>query len=494
VIAHYLGTLVILLGVIMLVPLIISCALQEWETTPHYLIGFGLALAAGSLLRLARVSPAVLERRQAIAVTGLAWLVGALVASVPLWLSGHYGSFFDAFFDGVSGLTATGLTLIQDLDHLSTADNMWRFALQFLGGQGVVVIALSLGLFSKVGSSFYNAEGRDEFILPNIKKTAQFIWQFSSVVVLIGTVILTISALLLGIEPVRSVFHGLWITIGAYDTGGFTPQSTNIVYYHSWAFEIITMLLMLMGAINFAVYAQAWKSGWRVLFKDIEIRTLAIWITFLVVVFTAALCAGQYLTDINGLLRRGIFTIVSAATNSGYQVISTNQLTAMLTTGAFFMIAIAMAVGGSAGSTAGGIKALRVGLIAKGIIARVKGVLSPSSAHITASYHHVGRRLLSNELLSSAMIIASLYVVSYLVGALAGIAYGYEAIPATFESISAASNAGMSSGIAAPDAPVFIKITYIIQMWTGRLEFLTLLALLASFIASLRPRKRGVKA
>jgi trk system potassium uptake protein TrkH len=162
----------------------------------------------------------------------------------------------------------------------------------------------------------------------------------------------------------------------------------------------------------------------------------------------------------------------------------------MLTSGAFFMIAVAMVMGGSAGSTSGGIKALRVGLIAKGIVAKIKGMLAPESAHITTSYQHVGKRLLSNDILSASMVITALYVISYLIGTLIGIAYGYEAIPATFESISAASNAGLSAGVATPDAPILLKIVYILQMWMGRLEFLTLLALFASMIVSLKPRRK----
>jgi len=154
---------------------------------------------------------------------------------------------------------------------------------------------------------------------------------------------------------------------------------------------------------------------------------------------------------------------------------------------------VAMVMGGSAGSTSGGIKALRVGLIAKGIVVRIKGALAPESAHISTSYNHAGKRLLSNEILSAAMVIAALYVLSYLLGALIGIAYGYEAIPATFESIAATSNAGLSSGIATPDAPVVLKIVYIVQMWMGRLEFLTLLALFASMVASFKPRLKTAR-
>jgi trk system potassium uptake protein TrkH len=495
VIAHYLGVIVLLLGAVMLVPLAVSLLMREWDITGNYLVGVGCAVAIGGLLRLCRISRATLERRQAIAITSLVWIVGALVAAIPLWLSGHYGSYLDAVFEGVSGLTSTGLTLCQDIDHLSTADNMWRFTLQFLGGQGVVVIALSLGIFTQVGSSFYSAEGRNEYVMPNIKKTAQFIWRFSSTVVFCGTSVLFIVLLVLGIDPLRGFFHALWVTIGSYDTGGFAPQSLSLMYYHSWPLEIIAMTLMLMGTVNFALYARIWKGGFRSTIReftqDIEIRTLALWTVFTLGVFTAAVLAGQFLTDYSGLIRRGIFTIVSATTNAGYQVLSTNQMTTLLTSGAFFMIVVAMAIGGSSGSTAGGIKALRVGIITKGVLARIKDVLAPKSARNTTSYQHLGRHMLSSEITGAAMTIAILYAITYIVGAVAGIAAGYDAIPATFESVAATSNAGLSAGIATPEAPVFMKFIYILQMWVGRLEFLTFLAVLFSLVASLKPRRRA---
>lgn len=490
IIAHYLGALILLVGAAMLIPLAVACVMQDWQIAFHYLIGIGTALIVGSILRMFKIAPSRLDRRQAIAVTGLAWIVAAVIAAIPLWLSGHYVSFLDAFFEGVSGITATGLSMIQDVDHLSTADNMWRFCLQFIGGQGVVVIALSLGLFAKGGPSLYNAEGRDEHVLPGIKQTARFIWTFSFMVISAGTIILMIVAMVIGIEPLRAFFHGLWITIGSYDTGGFNPQSTSMMYYHSWAFEVFAMLLMFLGAINFTLYGEIRKGRWVEVFKNIETKTLALWTTFMVAIFIAALCAGEYLTDYSALLRRGIFTIVSATTNSGYQVLTNNQMTTMLTSGAFFMIALAMSIGGSAGSTAGGIKAMRVGIIVKAIVAKIKSVLSPDSARITSTYYHAGKRPLTNELVSSAMVIAALYVITYIVGALVGIAAGYDAIPAIFESISATSNAGLSSGIIAPEAPVFMKVVYILQMWMGRLEFLTLLALLVSIFVSVKPRKK----
>ena len=490
VIAHYLGLLVMTLGVIMAVPLAVSIIYREWAISSHYIFGMGLALVLGTLFRLIKIEPQRLGSKHAIAITGMVWIVGAMLAAVPLFLSGHYATYLDAVFEGVSGLTATGLSLAQDVDHMSMADNMWRFAMQFIGGQGVVVVALSLGIFTRTGNVLYSSEARDESVVPNVKKTARFILQFSTAAVIIGTLVSTVILLLIGVEPLRGFFHALWITIGAYDTGGFAPVSLSLIPYHSWPLEIITMVFMMLGAISFAVLAQVQKGNWRDFVRDIEVRTLALWTVGMVVIFVSALGVGTFLTDFPSLMRRGIFTIISATTNTGFQILTSAQMSTLLPSGALLLLVVSMAVGGSSASTAGGIKALRVGLVFKGIALQIRRILQPRSARVNAYYNHIGRHQLTPELLASALIIASLYVISYVLGILVGIAYGYEALDATFESISAASNVGLSSGIVQVGMPVPLEVFYILQMWLGRLEFITLLALFAALLASIVPRRR----
>ena len=134
VIGHYLGVLVLFSSLALLVPFVTALACAEWTPATHYLLTIGIALIVGSALRFLRIDPGRLNRQQALAVTGFAWIVLAFVAAVPLYLSGHYLSYLDALFDGVSGLTTTGASVIVDLDHLSNADNMWRFMMHLLGG------------------------------------------------------------------------------------------------------------------------------------------------------------------------------------------------------------------------------------------------------------------------------------------------------------------------------------------------------------------------
>ena len=494
VIGHYLGTLTQLFAALMAVPFITALVFQEWEPAERYLLGIGIALVIGTLLQFLRIEPGRLGRRQALAVTGFAWIVLAFFASVPLFLSGHYATYMDALFDGVSGLTTTGATVALDIDHFSNADNMFRFMMHLVGGLGLIVVALSLGIFGKrSGSSLYTAEGRSEHVVPNVVQTTQLILRITLVIIFIAAVVLTALCISIGMEPVRAVLQSIWLAISAFNTGGFAPMAESVSYYNSIPIEVFLMLLMILGSISFVVHAEVWKGRLQSFFGDIEIRTMLIWLLVMTVVVAASLSASALFSDLPAIIRRGLFMVVSAFSTTGFQNVTTNQLTTVFSSGAFLALALIAAVGGSAGSTAGGVKLHRVGIIFKSIVSTVKEAVSPSSARVVVSYNHLGRRVLSSDAVKEAMTVFVLFVITYSVGALVGIAHGYEASQAIMESVSMTSNGGIITGIVTPGMSPSLETFYIFQMWAGRLEFVTLLAVLAEIIASLAPRKRRVR-
>lgn len=494
VIGHYLGTLTQLFAALMAVPFITALVFQEWEPAERYLLGIGIALVVGTLLQFLRIEPGRLGRRQALAVTGFAWIVLAFFASVPLFLSGHYATYMDALFDGVSGLTTTGATVALDIDHFSNADNMFRFMMHLVGGLGLIVVALSLGIFGKrSGSSLYTAEGRSEHVVPNVVQTTQLILRITLVIIFIAAVVLTALCISIGMEPVRAVLQSIWLAISAFNTGGFAPMAESVSYYNSIPIEVFLMLLMILGSISFVVHAEVWKGRLQSFFGDIEIRTMLIWLLVMTVVVAASLSASALFSDLPAIIRRGLFMVVSAFSTTGFQNVTTNQLTTVFSSGAFLALALIAAVGGSEGSTAGGVKLHRVGIIFKSIVSTVKEAVSPSSARVVVSYNHLGRRVLSSDAVKEAMTVFVLFVITYSVGALVGIAHGYEASQAIMESVSMTSNGGIITGIVTPGMSPSLEAFYIFQMWAGRLEFVTLLAVLAEIIASLAPRKRRVR-
>ena len=490
VIGHYLGMMILFSTVMYVPPLVLGVVFAEWEPAGRYLLAIGISLVVGSALRFLRIEPGRLNRLQALVVTGLSWIVLALLASIPLYSSGHYAAYLDAVFDGVSGLTTTGAATIIDLDHLSYADNMFRFMMHLIGGLGLIVVALSLGLFGKGGTaSLYDSEGRSEHVVPNIVQTTRFIARIALIFILLATAVLTVLCLFAGMEPVRAFLHSLWLAISGFTTAGFAPMSENVMYYHSFPIEFVLMVLMIAGAINFILYLQVWKGHIEDFFKDIEIRTMVIWLMCIVCVFAATLTMSTTFSDLPAMLRRGLFMVIAAFSTTGLQNITTNELTTVFTSGAFLVLAFIMAVGGGAGSTAGGIKFSRVGVIFLSIISTVKETLAPDSARVVVTYNHVGRRTLSPDAVKDAMTVFLLFVITYSIGALAGVAYGYEATEAIFQSVAMASNGGLSTIVSA-GMPVPLEIFYIFEMWAGRLEFATFLALLFEIVVSLVPQRK----
>lgn len=494
IILHYLGVLVCMLAGVMVVPMAVGICLNERAIVVNYLLGAAIALMFGAILMCFKLRPAVLTRKQAITVTVLGWFVIGIFAAIPLYLSGHFSSTFDAYFEVISGLTTTGFSVAQDLDHLSYADNMWRFMMHFIGGQGVVVIAVSLGVFGKSGTSLYTAEGRSEHVLPNIKATTQFIGTVAAVVTTLGTLALMTICIMQGFDPVHAFFNGLWVTLGCYDTGGFSPHSTSIIYYQSWTFEVVAMLIMLLGSVNFVLYARVVRGNVREFFRNIEVRTLFIWLSILVVVFSASLFYNEHVEDIFMVMRRGVFLIISAATSTGYQLFSSNQMQQVVTSGATFVVILAMAIGASSGSTAGGIKAMRLGIMCKASVVQIRRVFLPDNAQVSTVYYHGEKRMLTSSETNGALVVLSLFCVSMVFGALLGIAYGYDALPAIFESVSAVGDSGLSSGIVSPTAPRLLMVNYLVQMLLGRLEFLSVLSVLVALIMSPFPQLRKRKA
>ena len=491
IIAHYLGALTFFLAGALCIPLATAFVMQEWAAAQRYMLTVGVTLIVGSALRMAYISPGRMTEQQALALTALSWLMLALIGSIPLYLSGHFNSYLDAFFEGMSAWTTTGASLIQDIDHLSTADNMWRFVMQTVGGLGVVVIALSLGVFGRAANvSLYSSEGRSEHVIPNILQTTRFIVRIATIIMVFGFVIMFAMCLGLGMEPSRAFFNGLWLSMSSFNTGGMTSMSTGLPYYHSWGIEAVVLFLTLLGTINFTLYNEIWRGRIEHFFRDIEVRTAVVWMSIVVFAFTAAMCAGGMFADLPTLLRRGLFTCLAAFTTSGFQVVTPNQLTTVVSSGALMIIIFVMAAGGSAGSTSGGIKVLRLGILGKELIAYIKDLLAPASARQVVTYYHVGSRPLTNALVRANIAVFLLFTAAMVVTTIITVAYGYTAMPALFESVSMVSNIGMTTGIIQPGMPTALKILYMFDMWAGRLEWVTLIALLTSVAASMTPRKK----
>ncbi|MEN6387315.1 MAG: potassium transporter TrkG, partial [Candidatus Cryosericum sp.] len=245
-------------------------------------------------------------------------------------------------------------------------------------------------------------------------------------------------------------------------------------------------------SFNFALHYTVWRGNRREILRNIEIVSFTITVlTTFSIVCLALIQRGIYPNAIS-LFRRGFFQLISGHTTTGQSNIYAR--TFVREWGPLGMLAttIAMAIGASAASTGGGFKGLRVGIIVKGTINDVRKLLSPERAVVTGHYHHLHDNTLADNVVKSAAIVVVLYVLIYVVGAVVGMAYGYPMADALFESVSAGSNTGLSCGITQASMPTLLKIVYILEMWMGRLEFLsvfTLFGFIATSFRSIRRRK-----
>jgi trk system potassium uptake protein len=489
IIGYHLGKVATGLALMMAVPAVLALVLREWNSATALLAGAAVCVAVGQFTEWRLTTRATLNWSHGTVVVALAWLLGPLLAAIPLFLSGHVGGFLDAWFEAMSGLTTSGLSVVQDLDHLSYSMGFYRHLTHFAGGQGIVIVVLSLFAAGGGLGTLYAAEGRDERILPNVVRTSRFIFLVAGVYLVVGTLSLFAAMHVAGIGGWRGLWHAINVFFAAFDTGGFSPTSQSIGYYHSAAVESVIVVLMVAGTMSFALHHRLWSGRAEELTRNLEVRSLLVSTLGTTTVALVGLAlAGSY-SSTGGLFRKGFFTVLSAHSGTGFAV----------TNGSLFLtdwgllapaaVVIAMGLGGMAGSTAGGIKAIRVGLTAKGLIQEVRRVLLPADAVISTPYHSGRTRLLSMRALRAASTVLLLYVLTYLAGALVGLAYGQWDITETlFESVSATANVGLSVGITSPDMPALLQVTYVLQMWLGRLEFLAAFALVGYAVALVRGR------
>ena len=257
------------------------------------------------------------------------------------------------------------------------------------------------------------------------------------------------------------------------------------MYYHSYMMEIIAALLMMAGSLNFALHARVWAGDRAELWKSIETKVLAVAVAAMSALVVMGVTAQHSYTGTVGIFRRSVFQVISGH-SAGHQTVYGSQLVQDFGGAALIALIIGMAIGGSASSTGGGVKALRVGIIMKSLLLHVRRALAPHSAVLNIRYHHIGPRVMSPDTVGAATTIFVLYVATYLAGAVIGAAYGYPVPEALFESVSATANSGLSIGITSPAMPTGLKVTYMFQMWAGRLEFIAVLVLVANLVLTFR--------
>jgi Trk-type K+ transport systems, membrane components len=469
----------------MIIPLATSLVFREWNPVLDFIISIAVTTAVGLTLIIfgikTKENKANVQWKHGFVIAALSWIILMVLCAIPYRLSGHNNSILDSCFDVMSGFTTTGLVLTQDLDHISMGLNMWRHMLTFVGGQGMVVLALSF-LVKEIGGTYkiYVGEAKDIGLVPNVKGTVRYIWKISLLYLVLGTLALWIDGMLIGLQPVSAFFHGLFMFESSWSTGGFAPNTQNIMYYHSFSYEIITLIIFILGSLNFGLHYAIWQGKKKEIIKNIE--TQSFMVTVFIFTSLAVIALSKIYPNTIAVFRRVVYNVLSAHTTTGLGNIYARQFALDWGDFGIFIMVIIMLIGGSACSTAGGFKGLRVGIIFKSIIADVRKILSSERDVKIFKYHHIKDYTIEDNTVKSSALIIICYMVTFGIGTALGTYYGYSFADSAFESASVTGNVGFSIGVTTPSMPAVMKIYYIIAMYLGRLEFLSVFAMVGYFI------------
>ncbi|MCK5848813.1 MAG: TrkH family potassium uptake protein, partial [Caldisericia bacterium] len=273
------GTFVYFYGFTMFIPIIVAPFFGEYKTLIDFALAFVICVFSGLLLRNIFKTKRETQWVHGMSATALSWIIVMLIAALPYYWSGYFGSYLDACFDTISGITTTGLAIIQHVDHIPISLNIWRHVLTFIGGQGVILVALAFVPTAAVGFQALAGEGKEEKLIPNVQGTGKAIWFISFFFLVVGIAIYFVVGLIIGLKPGWSLFHGFCMFMSSWSTGGFAPQAMNTIYYHSFMYEFVCMTFFILGSMNYGLHYYIWYKDSRELYKDIETRSFIVTLT-----------------------------------------------------------------------------------------------------------------------------------------------------------------------------------------------------------------------
>ncbi|WP_297070442.1 TrkH family potassium uptake protein [Thermococcus sp.] len=414
--------------------------------------------------------------RQAMISAAFIWLTASAVSVVPFMGIARM-SFIDSYFESMSAWTGTGLTMMRHLETYPHILLFWRAWMQWLGGVGIVLVALTILIRPGVAAArLYKAEARTERILPNLVNTAKAIFAIYFVLTVLGIYLYYIN----GMNLFDAVVHSM-TGIG---TGGMSTHDTSIGYFHSTSIDAVTIFLMVMGAVNFTVHYRVFRDKHlKPFFDDIQVRYMFLFLIPTIAIIWLSLV--QFGDTISQALQGAVFHSVSAITCTGFQISNLSNYPEL----AKFMLGILMVIGGGAGSTAGGIKLIRITLMYESLKWTLEQAILPKGAVIKRK---VGNYVFTESDVQEVMGFTMTYLAILLIGTVyTMLRLHVKLVNAFFEVASAQGNVGLSVGITSPSLPLDMKILLIMHMWVGRLEiFSTLVFILSVFFLAPRVVRR----
>ena len=470
-ITRFIAILIIFLGISMAFPLLVSVIYQDGSTRP---LIFSLLISVFSgfiiLLFTKRQVNNTLSHRDGVAIVTLGWIMAGLFGTLPFILSDAIPNFTHAFFESVSGFTTTGASVVTDIEGLPEGILLWRSLTQWLGGMGIILLSIAILPFLGVGGmQLYKAEVPSPVVdklKPRISETAKTLWKVY--------LLITVIQIILLIAGGMSVFDAVCHAFCTMPTGGFSTKNASIAHFNSVYFDTVIIIFMLLAGINFSLHYKLFRGDLRIFGRDPECRVFLAVVGVFILLVTMDIYGDVYSSFFEAL-RYAAFQVSSIITTTGFVTADYEKWPAfsrLVLLGCMFM-------GAMAGSTGGGIKFMRIILLAKHGYQQIFQIIHPHAITTVK----LGGKPVPQDILNSIWGFFILYVGLFILATLIMASLGLDVISAIASVAASIGNIGPGLGLVGPvknflDVPEAGKWVLIFCMLLGRLEIYTVILLL----------------
>lgn len=469
IVLRVLGILLIIEGFLMIPSLLISFYSQGPDLKA-FAIGIILAFFLGIILSRKKAKNPSISAREGLAIVSFGWIFASLIGAIPLYISQATPTYIEAFFEIVSGFTTTGASVISNVEALPKGILFWRSFTHWIGGMGILVFTVALLPALGIGGfQIFKAESPGPIaskVAPRIKDTAKILYSTYFIITIIQVILLLFGGM--------SIFESLTHSFGTVGTGGFGIRNSSLGSYSSYI-QMVVGVFMILSGVNFSLYYSLFKGNLKDAWYNEELRLYLAIILFA----TIGISFNLYLTNYSSFgisARDSFFQVGSIITTTGYST-ADFDLWPDFSKGILLLL---MFIGGSAGSTAGGMKVIRILIMFKLIRREITKIFHPRAIIRLKN----DDKLISNEVVAGIYSFIALYLVIFALGTLLVSLEGVNLESAASSVIATLSNIGPGLGFVGPTRSFAgysqaTKLLLSFFMLLGRLEFFTIIALFA---------------
>lgn len=468
------GLLLVVEGVFMLLTAAVAAIYGEYDL-PYFLWSALICIATGVLLWLTNhKAQRSIGKREGYVIVAMVWVVFSFFGLLPFWISGAIPSFTDAFFETMSGFTTTGSSILDDIEALPHGMLFWRSIIQWLGGMGIIVLSLAiLPVLGVGGMQLFIAEVPGpvpDKLHPRIAETAKRLWGIYVVYTLLETLLLWAGGM--------TFFDAICHSFTTMATGGYSTKQASVAFYDSAFIQYVMIIFMFIAGANFTLSYSAFNGRFSRIYKDEEFRYYLGFVVLVSLLVAAVLYISGDVSTVEKSIRDAFFQVVSLITTTGY---ATADYLVWVPTLSIIMFML-MFIGGSAGSTGGGIKVVRIVILLKNAYFELKRLIHPNAV-IPVRFNS---KAVSSSVVTNVLAFIVIYMLIVGLSMIVMSVMGYDLDTSIGAVATCIGNIGPGLGEVGPAAnfahiPDFGKWFLSFLMLMGRLEIFTVVLLFSPY-------------